>query len=186
MSKVALVTGGGTGIGRACALKLAENGYNVVVCGRRLEPLNDVVDRMRSGFAIACDITKPVDVDDLYAQIKTQHGRLDLLFNNAGNNVPAVLIADITPEDFMSVVLVNLFGAFLIARGAFKLMQTQQPRGGRIINNGSISAAVPRPGSTPYTSTKHAITGMTRSISLDGRPYKSPAVRSTLAVRLPI
>lgn len=171
MTKVALVTGGGTGIGKACALKLAQNGYRVVISGRRPEPLKDVLSEMNSGSAICCDITDTASVNDLYGKINEQYGRLDLLFNNAGNNVPAASFGDVTPEDFMSVVSVNLFGAFLVARGAFRMMQTQNPQGGRIINNGSISAAVPRPGSAPYTSTKHAITGMTRSISLDGRPY---------------
>ncbi len=110
-------------------------------------------------------------VDGMYAQIEVDFGRLDVLFNNAGNNVPAAPIGDIPPEDFMTVMNVNLYGAFLAARGAFNVMRKQDPQGGRIINNGSISAAVPRPGSTPYTCSKHAITGMTRTISLDGRPY---------------
>ncbi|WP_170771648.1 SDR family oxidoreductase [Ruegeria lacuscaerulensis] len=171
MSKIALVTGGGSGIGKACAVKLAENGYTVVVTGRRQEPLDETVAAMGGGLALACDVTDAAQVDALYDQIKQAHGRLDVLFNNAGNNVPAAPIGDIPPEDFLTVMNVNLYGAFLCARGAFNLMRDQDPQGGRIINNGSISAAVPRPGSAPYTSSKHAITGMTRSISLDGRPF---------------
>lgn len=171
MSKIALVTGGGSGIGKACAVKLAQNGYTVVVTGRRQEPLDATVAAMGGGLALACDVTDAAQVDDLYDKIKQAHGRLDVLFNNAGNNVPAAPIGDIPPEDFMTVMNVNLYGAFLCARGAFNVMRDQDPQGGRIINNGSISAAVPRPGSAPYTSSKHAITGMTRSISLDGRPF---------------
>ncbi|MDP5218913.1 SDR family oxidoreductase [Ruegeria sp. 2205SS24-7] len=171
MSKIALVTGGGSGIGKACALKLAQNGYTVVVTGRRQEPLDETVAVMGNGQAIACDVADAAQVDALYDRIKQVHGRLDILFNNAGNNVAAAPIGDIPPEDFMTVINVNLYGAFLCARGAFNVMRDQDPQGGRIINNGSISAAVPRPGSVPYTSSKHAITGMTRSISLDGRPF---------------
>lgn len=171
MSKVALVTGGGSGIGKACAVRLAENGYTVVVTGRRQEALDDTVTAMGSGHGFVCDVTDAAQVDALYAQITDRLGRLDVLFNNAGNNVPAAPIGDIPPEDFLKVMNVNLYGAFLCARGAFNVMRAQDPQGGRIINNGSISAAVPRPGSAPYTSSKHAITGMTRSISLDGRPF---------------
>ena len=171
MSKVALVTGGGSGIGRACAVALAKGGFHVVVTGRRQDALDQTVDLMGGGSAIAADITDPGAVDAMFARISADHGRLDLLFNNAGNNVPAAPIGDIPPEDFKTLMNVNLFGAFLAARGAFNMMRAQNPQGGRIINNGSISAAVPRPGSTPYTATKHAITGMTRTISLDGRPY---------------
>jgi NAD(P)-dependent dehydrogenase (short-subunit alcohol dehydrogenase family) len=171
MSKIALVTGGGSGIGKACALSLAQAGFEVVVTGRRAEPLEEVVGAMGGGKAIACDVTDAQSVDDLFAQVETAYGRLDVLFNNAGNNVPAAPIGDIPPEDFQMVMNVNLYGAFLAARGAFNLMRAQKPQGGRIINNGSISAHVPRPGSSPYTSTKHAITGLTRTISLDGRPY---------------
>ncbi|SFR33006.1 NAD(P)-dependent dehydrogenase, short-chain alcohol dehydrogenase family [Yoonia tamlensis] len=171
MKKIALVTGGGSGIGRACAVALAQNGFDVIVTGRKMDPLNETVQLMQGGAAIACDITDADAVDALFAQIDRDYGRLDLLFNNAGNNVKAAPIGDIPPEDFLTVINVNLYGAFLAARGAFNLMRKQQPQGGRIINNGSISAAVPRPGSAPYTASKHAITGMTRSISLDGRPY---------------
>ena len=171
MSQVAVVTGGGSGIGRACAVTLAKAGFDVCVVGRKMPALSETVDLMGSGIAIACDVTAPVDVDALFAKIEADHGRLDLLFNNAGTNVPAAPIGDISPEEFLQVMNVNVYGAFLAARGAFNLMRHQAPQGGRIINNGSISAAVPRPGSAPYTSSKHAITGLTRSISLDGRPY---------------
>ena len=171
MTRVALVTGGGSGIGRACAVKLAENGYTVIVSGRRQEPLEETVFTMGSGAGIACDVTDAAQVNALYARVVRDFGRLDVLFNNAGGNVPAAPIGDIPPEDFLTVMNVNLYGAFLCARGAFKVMRNQDPQGGRIINNGSISAHVPRPGSAPYTSSKHAITGLTRSISLDGRPF---------------
>jgi len=171
MSKVAVITGGGSGIGRACALTLAENGFHVVVVGRKQAALDETVGLMGGGDAIACDITDADAVDAMFAQVERDHGHLDLLFNNAGNNVKAAPIGDIPPEDFRTVMEVNIYGAFLAARGAFNLMRRQTPQGGRIINNGSISAAVPRPGSAPYTSSKHAITGMTRTISLDGRPY---------------
>lgn len=171
MTQIALVTGGGSGIGRACAILLAQHGFTVIVTGRTSAPLEETVRKMGHGAAIPCDVTKPEDVDALFAQIRQDFGRLDLLFNNAGNNVPAAPIGDIPPDDFLTVMNVNLYGAFLVARGAFNVMRAQSPQGGRIINNGSISAAVPRPGSTPYTASKHAITGMTRTISLDGRPY---------------
>jgi NAD(P)-dependent dehydrogenase (short-subunit alcohol dehydrogenase family) len=171
MSKIALVTGGGSGIGRACAKTLAENGFHVVVTGRRQDALEETVSMMGSGSAIATDVTDADAVEALYTQIEADHGRLDLLFNNAGNNVPSAPIGDIAVEDFLKVINVNFVGAYIVARGAFNLMRRQDPQGGRIINNGSISAYVPRPGSAPYTSSKHAITGLTRSVSLDGRPY---------------
>ena len=171
MGKVALITGGGSGIGKASAITLAANGYDVVITGRRQEALDATLAEMGSGHAIPRDVTDPAQVDALFERIKGECGRLDVLFNNAGNNVPAAPIGDIPPEDFLKVINVNLVGAFLCARGAFNLMREQSPQGGRIINNGSISAYVPRPGSTPYTSSKHAITGLTRSISLDGRPF---------------
>lgn len=171
MSKIALVTGGGSGIGRACAKTLAENGFHVVVTGRRQDALEETVSMMGSGSAIATDVTDADAIEALYTQIEADHGRLDLLFNNAGNNVPSAPIGDIAVEDFLKVINVNFVGAYIVARGAFNLMRRQNPQGGRIINNGSISAYVPRPGSAPYTSSKHAITGLTRSVSLDGRPY---------------
>lgn len=173
MTKIALVTGGGSGIGRACGVTLGANGYHVVVTGRRLDVLEEAVALIGSdnASAIACDVTNPDNVDALYTQIEAEHGRLDVLFNNAGSNVPAAPIGDVPVADFQKVINVNLTGAFICARGAFNLMRKQSPQGGRIINNGSISAAVPRPGSSPYTASKHAITGLTRTISLDGRPY---------------
>ncbi|MFK8035583.1 MAG: SDR family oxidoreductase [Hyphomicrobiales bacterium] len=172
MTKIALVTGGGSGVGRACALTLGANGFHVVVTGRRQDALDETVAMIgNNASAISADITNPEDVDALFAKIEADHGRLDLLFNNAGNNVPARPLGDIPVEDIIKVVNVNLIGAFIAARGAFNLMRKQNPQGGRIINNGSISAAVPRPGSAPYTATKHAITGLTRTTSLDGRPY---------------
>ncbi|MEO9824049.1 MAG: SDR family oxidoreductase [Paracoccaceae bacterium] len=171
MAKIALVTGGGSGIGRACAVTLGKAGYTVVVTGRRQDVLDETLELIGGGAAIAADITDAKAVDALFDQVEKDHGRLDVLFNNAGNNVAQAPIGDISPEDFLKVINVNLYGAFLAARGAFNLMRRQNPQGGRIINNGSISAYVPRPGSAPYTSSKHAITGLTRSISLDGRPY---------------
>lgn len=173
MSKIALITGGGSGIGLACAKTLAQNGYHTILTGRREAALQDarkIIGEQQSSV-IACDVTSPNDVDALYNKIEEDHGRLDVVFNNAGNNVPAAPIGDVPVEDFIKVINVNLIGAFTIARGAFNLMRKQSPQGGRIINNGSISASLPRPGSAPYTSSKHAITGLTRSVSLDGRPY---------------
>lgn len=171
MTKIALVTGGGSGIGKACAICLADNGFDVIVTGRNIAKLEETIAAVGHGRAIMCDVSKSDQVDALYAQIEAEYGRLDVVFNNAGTNVNAAPIGDVPPEDFMTVMNVNILGAFLIARGAFNLMRAQSPQGGRIINNGSISAAVPRPGSAPYTTSKHAITGMTRAISLDGRPY---------------
>jgi len=171
MAKIAMVTGGGSGIGRACAVTLSRHGFDVVVTGRKAAQLDETVALMGGGLAVACDVTKSDEVDALFEQCKQTYGRLDVLFNNAGNNVPAAPLGDIPPDDFLKVMNVNVYGAFLAARGAFNLMRDQSPRGGRIINNGSISAAVPRPGSAPYTASKHAITGLTRTISLDGRPY---------------
>lgn len=171
MTKIVLITGGGSGIGRSCALTLARSDYHVIVTGRRQEQLDETVAMMGSGSAIAADITSADAVDAMFENIVSDHGRLDVLFNNAGNNVTQAPIGDIPPEDFLKVMNVNYYGAFLAARGAFNVMRAQDPQGGRIINNGSISAAVPRPGSAPYTSSKHAITGLTRTISLDGRPF---------------
>jgi len=172
MTQIMLVTGGGSGIGRACAVTLAKNGFHVIVTGRRMAPLEETVSLIgANASAIPADMTNPDEVDALYAKIETEHGRLDVLFNNAGNNVPAGPIGDIPVADFIKVIDLNVTGAFIAARGAFNLMRKQNPLGGRIINNGSISASMPRPGSTPYTCSKHAITGMTRTIALDGRPY---------------
>ncbi len=173
MTKVAIVTGAGTGIGAASALALLEAGYSVALAGRREAPLNGVVGR--AGDAAARTIVVPTDVGDpksvkkLFAQTKDTFGRLDLLFNNAGSGSPAVQFEDISFDDWRMVLDVNLTGAFLCSQEAFRMMRDQDPQGGRIINNGSISAYVPRPMSAPYTATKHAITGLTRATSLDGR-----------------
>jgi NAD(P)-dependent dehydrogenase (short-subunit alcohol dehydrogenase family) len=173
--RVALVTGGGTGIGRAVALALAGEGYAVAVAGRRPEPL-DATAAAGSALgarmlAVPADVGDPASVAALFAAVTDAFGRLDLLFNNAGTGAPAVPLEDLTYEQWRTVVDANLTGAFLCTQQAFRIMKAQTPRGGRIINNGSISAHVPRPFSAPYTATKHAITGLTRSTSLDGRAY---------------
>ncbi len=173
--KVALVTGAGSGVGRAVALALQSNGYSVVLVGRRLEKLEETaamgVGNGGRMLAVAADVSQPDAVDNVYARTREEFGRLDVLFNNAGTGAPGIPIEDLTLEQWGRVVNVNLTGAFLCAQGAVRLMKSQQPRGGRIINNGSISAHSPRPNSTPYTATKHAITGLTKSISLDGRAH---------------
>jgi NAD(P)-dependent dehydrogenase (short-subunit alcohol dehydrogenase family) len=175
MEKFALVTGGGVGIGRATALKLAEAGWHVAVTGRRAEPLEtaarEIEAKGRRALAKTCDIGDPAQVSALFEAVKAAFGRLDLLFNNAGVSAPGVPMDELTYEQWKSVVDANLTGAFLCAQGAMRLMKTQNPMGGRIINNGSISATAPRPNSAPYTATKHAITGLTKSIALDGRPF---------------
>ena len=174
-NKTALVTGAGSGIGRRTALALGREGYCVVLAGRRVDCLEQTKGLMgRNGsqvLVVAADIADPSSVQRLFANIKHTFGRLDLLFNNAGVNVPPVPLEDLTFEQWKTVVDTNLTGAFLCTQEAFKLMKSQQPRGGRIINNGSISAHVPRPNSAPYTATKHAITGLTRSTALDGRKF---------------
>lgn len=171
--KVALVTGAGTGIGKAVALAFLREGYRVVLAGRRIEPLNEVAKESGTdrALAVATDVSRPESVAALFAQIREKCGRLDVLFNNAGVNSPRASFEDLTFEQWQNVVNINLTGSFLCAQGAFRLMKEQLPQGGRIINNGSISAHAPRPNSAPYTSTKHAITGLTKSISLDGRKY---------------
>ena len=174
MTKIALVTGAGSGIGRQSALALATAGFHVVLTGRRESALNETIelsDAAGKMTAISSDVTQSESVDALFAAIEKQHGRLDVLFNNAGTNVPAMPIDELSVEQWKQVIDVNLTGAFLCARGAFALMRKQDPQGGRIINNGSISAYVPRPGSVPYTVSKHAITGLTRTLSLDGRAF---------------
>ena len=174
MTKIALVTGAGSGIGRQSALALATAGFHVVLTGRRESALNETIelsDAADKMTAISSDVTQSESVDALFAAIEKQHGRLDVLFNNAGTNVPAMPIDELSVEQWKQVIDVNLTGAFLCARGAFALMRKQDPQGGRIINNGSISAYVPRPGSVPYTVSKHAITGLTRTLSLDGRAF---------------
>lgn len=173
--KVAMVTGAGSGVGRATAVALAGEGYSVVLTGRRPDPLQETVAEMRSGgpatLVVPEDVGRPEAVESLFAQTKERFGRLDLLFNNAGIGAPGVPMEDLTYEQWKAVVDVNLTGVFLCTQQAFKLMKSQTPRGGRIINNGSISATTPRPNSAPYTSTKHAVTGLTKSTALDGRPF---------------
>jgi NAD(P)-dependent dehydrogenase (short-subunit alcohol dehydrogenase family) len=171
--KVALVTGAGSGIGRAVALTLEAAGYSVVLAGRRAAALDATAAAGKSAqmLAVPTDVASPDAVRALFAKAKDSFGRLDVLFNNAGINAPGIPIEDLTYEQWNAVVSVNLTGAFLCAQEAIKLMKTQEPRGGRIINNGSISAHAPRPDSAPYTATKHGISGLTKSISLDGRKY---------------
>lgn len=172
-SKVALVTGAGTGIGRAVALAFLRDGYSVVLVGRRVEPLEAVVKASGSerALAVPTDVANPESVAALFTKIRETFGRIDVLFNNAGVSGIGTGFEDIAFETWQNVVNINLTGSFLCAQGAFKMMKDQLPQGGRIINNGSISAHAPRPNSASYTSTKHAITGLTKSISLDGRKY---------------
>lgn len=171
--KIALVTGGGSGVGRACAEALARDGFTVVLTGRRLALLEQVCAGLDNDghLAVAADVGIDSEVSALFARVEDQFGRLDLLFNNAGRNGPPVEIDALSVADWNSIVATNLTGSFLCARAAFGLMKRQNPQGGRIINNGSISAHVPRPLSVPYTMTKHAITGLTKSLALDGRKY---------------
>jgi NAD(P)-dependent dehydrogenase (short-subunit alcohol dehydrogenase family) len=175
MDKVAIVTGAGSGIGQAVALALVEEGYSVVLAGRRRERLEQTAAaadaRRNRTLVVAADVSDPASVEALFAATKEKFGRLDLLFNNAGVFAPGVPLEDLSVEQWQTVVNVNLTGAFLCTQHAFRLMKSQQPRGGRIINNGSVSAYAPRPNSAPYTATKHAITGLTRSTSLDGRKH---------------
>ena len=174
-SRVALVTGAGTGIGKASAKALAIAGYALVLAGRRRELLEavrkEIEEASGKAIAVACDVGKPDQVKALFAATKSSFGRLDVLFNNAGMGAPPVPLEEVSYEKWMEVVAVNLTGVFLCTQEAFKIMKDQTPRGGRIINNGSISSHTPRPRSAPYTSTKHAITGLTKSTALDGRPY---------------
>ncbi|MBK9167295.1 MAG: SDR family oxidoreductase [Bryobacterales bacterium] len=171
--KIALVTGAGSGVGRAAALALREAGWTVVLAGRRAAELEQTAALGGSaGMMVAqSDVSDPESVRALFAQIRETLGRLDLLFNNAGTNAPAIPMEELSFEQWSTVVGVNLTGSFLCAQEAMRLMKAQEPRGGRIINNGSISAHAPRPHSAPYTATKHAITGLTKSIALDGRPF---------------
>ncbi len=170
--KTALVTGGGTGIGRAVAVALAEAGFTVVVTGRRRKPLEETTAAAGNGaLALVCDVRDPASVASMFTKIDQRFGRLDLLFNNAGVNAPAVPMDELDPDQWNAVVDTNLTGAFLCTREAFGLMKRQTPRGGRIVNNGSISAHVPRPNSAPYTAAKHGITGLTRATMLDGRAF---------------
>jgi NAD(P)-dependent dehydrogenase (short-subunit alcohol dehydrogenase family) len=177
IGKVAVVTGAGSGIGRAVALALDGDGYSVAIAGRRVAELEktaalaDGAPEEKTMLVAPADVSKPEDVRALFARVKHAFGRLDLLFNNAGMGAPNVPMEDLTFEQWSAVVGVNLTGAFLCAQEAIRIMKAQEPRGGRIINNGSISAYAPRPNSAPYTATKHAITGLTKSISLDGRKH---------------
>ncbi|MGC6386353.1 SDR family oxidoreductase [Ewingella sp. S1.OA.A_B6] len=173
MSKVALITGGGGGIGLSAAKALAAGGFTVILTGRNLPKLEQAVAQFPSGQAVArqLDVTSPQSVEALFADIKATFGRLDLLFNNAGTNAKDVPIEQLAVEDWLDVINTNLTGAFLCTRAAVALMKQQSPMGGRIINNGSVSAQSPRPHSAPYTASKHAITGLTKSTSLDGRAF---------------
>ncbi len=171
--RIAVVTGAGSGVGRAAALALLNDGYGIALAGRRLGALEETAGLAKSGtpLIVPTDVTKPEAVAALFATTKDKFGRLDVLFNNAGGNVPTTNFGDFTFEQWTHVVAVNLNGMFLCANAAFRAMRDQTPKGGRIINNGSISAHVPRPGSAAYTSTKHAVTGLTKAISLDGRAF---------------
>ena len=173
--KVALVTGAGSGIGKAVTLALANAGYAVVLAGRREEPLAAVAESAQKAglraLSVPTDVSDPVSVKRLFAQVQDTFGRLDVLFNNAGVFPPAKSLEELSFEQWQTAVNINLTGAFLCTQGAFQLMKTQTPKGGRIINNGSISAYVPRPHAVAYTATKHAITGLTKATSLDGRAY---------------
>jgi NAD(P)-dependent dehydrogenase (short-subunit alcohol dehydrogenase family) len=174
MKKVAVVTGAGTGIGKAAALALLKEGYCVALAGRRAELLEQAAAQSGAGdraLAVATDVGDPESVRNLFARVKSAFGRLDVHFNNAGSGAPAVPMEDLPFEQWKKVVDANLTGAFLCSQEAIRIMKAQDPRGGRIINNGSISAHAPRPNSTPYTATKHAITGLTKCISLDGRKH---------------
>ena len=171
--KVAMVTGAGSGIGKAVALAFAKEGYNVVLAGRRADLLNAVDKEIGpNALAVPTDVADPKSVKALFAAAKAKFGRLDVLFNNAGTGAPGtIMLEDLSIEMWQNVVNVNLSGVFYCMQEAFRMMKEQSPRGGRIINNGSISAHVPRPGSIAYTATKHAVSGLTRAASLDGRPY---------------
>jgi NAD(P)-dependent dehydrogenase (short-subunit alcohol dehydrogenase family) len=173
--KTAIVTGAGTGIGKSVALALLGEGYRVVFAGRRLEPLEAAIAESGAGgeraLAVPTDVSDPASVKALFAKTKEVFGRLDVLFNNAGVGAPGINLEELSFEQWKEVVDINLTGSFLCTQEAFRMMKDQHPRGGRIINNGSISAHAPRPNSAPYTATKHAITGLTKSASLDGRKY---------------
>jgi NAD(P)-dependent dehydrogenase (short-subunit alcohol dehydrogenase family) len=173
--KVAVVTGAGSGIGRAVAVALFDAGFDVVLAGRRVGALEETAASCTAGpgrvIAVPTDVSDPTAVTRLFQETQATFGRVDVLFNNAGMSAPAAPIDEIAPEQWQAVVDVNLTGAFLCAQAAFRMMKAQRPMGGRIINNGSISAAVPRPFSAPYTATKHGITGLTKSLALDGRAF---------------
>src|ERR671917_1658406 len=175
-SKIAVVTGAGSGVGRAATLALLADGWTVALAGRRADALEETIgmaggDAKPRALAVPTDVGDPRAVEALFAAVRDRFGRLDFLFNNAGGNVPGTPFEDLAYEDWARVVQVNLTGSFLCAQAAFRMMKGQQPQGGRIVNNGSISAHVPRPDSVAYTSTKHAITGLTKTLALDGRKY---------------
>jgi len=173
-NKTAIVTGAGSGIGKSVALTLLKNGYSVALAGRRKDALDQAAKESGAGaraLAVPTDVSDPQSVKALFAKSKAAFGRLDLLFNNAGVNAPGVPLEDLTVEQWRNVVDINLSGMFFCIQEAFRMMKDQDPRGGRIVNNGSISAHAPRPNSSPYTSTKHAVTGLTKCASLDGRKY---------------
>jgi NAD(P)-dependent dehydrogenase (short-subunit alcohol dehydrogenase family) len=173
-SKVAIVTGAGTGVGKAAALALIKDGYRVVLAGRRKEPLAMVIDESGAGdraLAVPTDVSDPASVKKLFETTVREFDRVDLLFNNAGVNAPGIPLEELTLEQWRNVVDINLTGMFLCIQQAFRVMKDQNPRGGRIINNGSISATTPRPNSIAYTATKHAVGGLTKTASLDGRKY---------------
>ena len=173
-SRVAVVTGAGTGVGKAAALALLNDGYRVVLAGRRIDPLKEVAEQSGAAeraLAIPTDVANPESVEALFAATVSAWGRVDVLFNNAGVNTPGIALEDITLAHWRNVVDINLTGMFLCIQQAFRVMKAQAPRGGRIINNGSISAHAPRPNSIAYTATKHAVTGLTKSAALDGRKY---------------
>ncbi len=173
--KVAIITGAGSGIGRAVATTFLKDGYGVALAGRRREALDETLtlagEAAERGLAVSCDVGDPDSVAKLFGETQARFGRLDVVFNNAGANAPPVPLEELTLEQWQTVVDVNLTGMFLCTQAAFRLMKDQDPRGGRIINNGSISAHAPRPNSAPYTATKHAVTGLTKCASLDGRKY---------------
>ena len=173
VAKIALITGAGSGVGRAAALSLGRAGYSLALIGRRRIPLEETAAAANpaKSLVVPCDVSDPSAVEDAFRHVVSEFGRLDVLFNNAGISVPGRTIDELGVDDWKRCVDVNLTGSFLCARQAFKVMRSQSPKGGRIINNGSISAHVPRPESTAYTSTKHAITGLTKCLALDGRPH---------------
>ena len=170
--KIAVVTGAGSGVGRSVAVALDQGGFSVVLVGRRADALDATKALLKNpALSVPTDVSDDGAVDKLFAAVKAKFGRVDFLFNNAGAGLPATSIEDVSPADWRRIVDVNLNGMFYCTRAAFRMMKDQTPQGGRIVNNGSISAHVPRPGSVAYTATKHAVTGLTRSVSLDGRKY---------------
>lgn len=174
MAKVAIVTGAGSGIGREVALAFLKHGYSVALAGRRIPEMEETVDLAAGNgqaLIVSTDVSQPAAVDNLFAQTKSKFGRLDVLFNNAGIGAPRVPFDEITYEAWKQVVDINFTGVFLCAQAAWKMMKAQDPQGGRIINNGSVSSQKPRPHAAPYTATKHAVTGLTKQLALDGRPF---------------